>query len=53
MKILRETLMSAFVRFKAGSVEPVHHHTFGHNLVVIEGKKSIWNLTKDEVHGRC
>ncbi|KAL6180875.1 hypothetical protein ACLB2K_047534 [Fragaria x ananassa] len=28
---------SAVVRFKAGSVEPAHHHTFDHDLVVIEG----------------
>ena len=48
MKILRESPTSAFVRFKAGSVEPAHHHTFGHDLVVIEGKKSVWNLTKSE-----
>ena len=53
MKILRETPTSAFVRFKAGSVEPAHHHTFRHNLVVIEGKKSVWNLTKDEVCDGC
>ncbi|KAL6222394.1 hypothetical protein ACLB2K_005786 [Fragaria x ananassa] len=37
MKIVRESLTSAVVRFKAGSVEPAHHHTFGHDLVVIEG----------------
>ncbi|KAF7805189.1 DNA damage-repair/toleration protein DRT102 [Senna tora] len=48
MKILRESPTSAFVRFKAGSVEPAHHHTFGHDLVVIEGKKSVWNLSKKE-----
>lgn len=48
MKILRETPTSAIVRFKAGSVEPAHHHTFGHDLVVLEGKKSVWNLTKKE-----
>ncbi|XP_050274978.1 DNA damage-repair/toleration protein DRT102 isoform X4 [Quercus robur] len=48
MKILRETPTSAFVRFKAGSVEPAHHHTFGHDLVVMEGKKSVWNLSKKE-----
>ncbi|XP_021817629.1 DNA damage-repair/toleration protein DRT102 [Prunus avium] len=46
MKILRETPTSAIVRFKAGSVEPAHRHTFGHDLVVLEGKKSVWNLTK-------
>ncbi|KAL5566217.1 hypothetical protein UlMin_029381 [Ulmus minor] len=48
MKILRETPTSAIVRFKAGSVEPAHHHTFGHDLVVLEGKKTVWNLTKEE-----
>lgn len=48
MKILRETPTSALVRFTAGSVEPAHHHTFGHDLVVIEGKKTVWNLTKKE-----
>lgn len=48
MKFVRETPTSAFVRFKAGSVEPAHHHTFGHDLVVLEGKKSVWNLTKEE-----
>ncbi|KAL4352569.1 hypothetical protein GQ457_06G019680 [Hibiscus cannabinus] len=48
MKILRETPTSAIVRFKAGSVEPAHHHTFGHCLVVMEGKKSVWNLSKEE-----
>ncbi|KAG7576048.1 Sugar-phosphate isomerase RpiB/LacA/LacB superfamily [Arabidopsis thaliana x Arabidopsis arenosa] len=48
MKIVRETPTSAIVRFKAGSVEPAHHHTFGHDLVVIKGKKSVWNLSKKE-----
>ncbi|KAK9919593.1 hypothetical protein M0R45_028181 [Rubus argutus] len=48
MKIVRESPTSAIVRFKAGSVEPAHHHTFGHDLVVMEGKKSVWNLTKKE-----
>ncbi|KAL6146743.1 hypothetical protein ACLB2K_057420 [Fragaria x ananassa] len=48
MKIVRESPTSAVVRFKAGSVEPAHHHTFGHDLVVMEGKKSVWNLTKNE-----
>ncbi|KAL6140220.1 hypothetical protein ACLB2K_058520 [Fragaria x ananassa] len=32
-----ENPTSAVVRFKVGSVEPAHHHTFGHDLVVIEG----------------
>ncbi|CAE5966149.1 unnamed protein product [Arabidopsis arenosa] len=48
MKIVRETPTSAIVRFKAGSVEPAHHHTFGHDLVVMKGKKSVWNLSKKE-----
>ncbi|KAH0927926.1 hypothetical protein HID58_020182 [Brassica napus] len=48
MKIMRETPTSAIVRFKAGSVEPAHHHTFGHDLVVIKGKKSVWNVSKSE-----
>lgn len=48
MVILRQTPTSAIVRFKAGSVEPAHHHTFGHDLVVTKGKKCVWNLTKKE-----
>ncbi|XP_047341323.1 DNA damage-repair/toleration protein DRT102-like [Impatiens glandulifera] len=48
MKIVREKPTSAIVRFKAGSVEPAHHHTFGHDLMVLKGSKKIWNLTKKE-----
>lgn len=48
MKIVRESPTSAVVRFKAGSVEPSHHHTFGHDLVVLKGKKKVWNITKGE-----
>lgn len=48
MIILRETPTSAIVRFKAGSVEPAHHHTFGHDLVVTKGSKCVWNLTKKD-----
>ncbi|KAK8452898.1 hypothetical protein SEVIR_5G193100v4 [Setaria viridis] len=48
MRIVRESPTSAYVRFKAGSVEPAHHHTFGHDLVVVKGKKKVWNLTKKE-----
>lgn len=48
MTIARETPTSAFVKFKAGSVEPAHHHTFGHDLVVLQGSKSVWNLSKGE-----
>ena len=46
MRIVRESPTSAYIRFKAGSVEPAHHHTFGHDLVVIKGKKKVWNLTR-------
>ncbi|KAL6535180.1 hypothetical protein OROMI_026554 [Orobanche minor] len=48
MKLLRETPTSAIVRFKGGSVEPAHRHTFGHDLMVTKGNKSVWNLTKGE-----
>ncbi|XP_059436053.1 DNA damage-repair/toleration protein DRT102-like [Corylus avellana] len=48
MKILRESPTSAIVRFKAGSEEPAHHHTFGLQQVVLEGKKRVWNITKEE-----
>ncbi|KAL5984042.1 hypothetical protein ACLOJK_018144 [Asimina triloba] len=48
MKIVRESPTSAIVRFKAGSVEPAHHHTFGHDLVVLKGKKKVWNLSRKE-----
>ena len=48
-KIVREDPTSAVVRFKAGSVEPAHHHTFGHDIIVTYGKKTVWNLTtKDQ-----
>ncbi|KAF2287886.1 hypothetical protein GH714_003097 [Hevea brasiliensis] len=46
MKIVRESPTSAIVSFKAGSVEPAHHHTFGHDLVVMKGSKRVWNLGK-------
>ncbi|KAJ6760595.1 RIBOSE-5-PHOSPHATE ISOMERASE B [Salix purpurea] len=46
MKIVRESPTSAIVSFKAGSVEPAHHHTFGHDLVVLKGSKRVWNLSK-------
>lgn len=48
MKIVRESPTSAIVQFKAGSVEPAHHHTYGHDLVVMKGSKRVWNLTKKE-----
>ncbi|XP_019161545.1 PREDICTED: DNA-damage-repair/toleration protein DRT102 [Ipomoea nil] len=48
MSIVRETPTSAFVKFKGGSVEPAHHHTFGHDVVVLQGSKTVWNLSKGE-----
>uniref|UniRef100_A0A0C9RYY2 TSA: Wollemia nobilis Ref_Wollemi_Transcript_1847_1325 transcribed RNA sequence n=1 Tax=Wollemia nobilis TaxID=56998 RepID=A0A0C9RYY2_9CONI len=46
--IVRESPTAAIVKFKGGSVEPAHHHTFGHDLVVLSGNKRVWNLTKKE-----
>ncbi|PIA31223.1 hypothetical protein AQUCO_05100022v1 [Aquilegia coerulea] len=48
MKIVRESPTSAIVRFEAGSVEPAHHHTFEHDVVVMKGSKKVWNLSKKE-----
>ncbi|KAK8959064.1 DNA-damage-repair/toleration protein DRT102 [Platanthera guangdongensis] len=48
MKIVRESPTSAVVKFKAGSVEPAHHHTFGHDVLVTKGRKKVWNLDKNE-----
>ncbi|TKY56908.1 DNA-damage-repair/toleration protein DRT102 [Spatholobus suberectus] len=42
------TLTLAFARFKAVSVDLAHHHMFEHDFVMIKGKKSVWNLTKEE-----
>ncbi|KAI5080227.1 hypothetical protein GOP47_0005706 [Adiantum capillus-veneris] len=50
MTILRNDPTSAVVRFKAGSLEPAHHHTFGHDLIVSYGKKRVQNLTKKEAY---
>ncbi|KAL6976478.1 Serine/threonine-protein phosphatase bsl2 [Sarracenia purpurea var. burkii] len=35
------------MRFKAGSVESLHHHMFGYDVVVVKGSK-IWNLSNGE-----
>lgn len=48
MKIVRESPTSAVVKFVAGSVEPAHHHTFGHDVVVMKGRKKVWNLDRNE-----
>ncbi|KAI0522837.1 hypothetical protein KFK09_005222 [Dendrobium nobile] len=48
MKIVRESPTSAVVKFKAGSLEPAHHHTFGHDVLVMKGRKKVWNLDKNE-----
>ncbi|KAH7301222.1 hypothetical protein KP509_23G016600 [Ceratopteris richardii] len=50
MTIVREDPTSAIVRFKAGSLEPAHHHTFGHDLIVNYGRKCVWNLTKNATY---
>lgn len=50
MTIVRDDPTSAIVRFKAGSLEPAHHHTYGHDLIVIYGKKRVWNLTKNQAY---
>lgn len=46
--IVRQNPTGAIVKFKAGSIEPAHHHTFGHDLVVLSGSKRVWNLTKNQ-----
>ncbi|GER41692.1 DNA-damage-repair/toleration protein [Striga asiatica] len=48
IKLMREMPTSALTRCKAGSLEPGHHHTFGHDAVVIKGRLTVWNLTKGE-----
>ncbi|KAK1435234.1 hypothetical protein QVD17_00995 [Tagetes erecta] len=49
MKIVRESPTSAVVRFSAGSIEPAHHHKHGHDVVVMKGKKIVWNLSRNEM----
>ncbi|KAL3750332.1 hypothetical protein ACJRO7_011344 [Eucalyptus globulus] len=46
VKIIQENPTSAAVKFKAQSVEPAHHHTSGHEQLVLKGKMSVWNLSK-------
>ncbi|KAK3441802.1 hypothetical protein EUGRSUZ_B01712 [Eucalyptus grandis] len=46
VKIIQENPTSATVKFKAQSVEPAHHHTSGHEQLVLKGKMSVWNLSK-------
>ncbi|MFS7916155.1 putative ribose-5-phosphate isomerase [Helianthus anomalus] len=48
MKIVRESPTAAVVRFTGGSVEPAHHHRYGHDVVVMKGRKIVWNLSKNE-----
>ncbi|KAD5508795.1 hypothetical protein E3N88_16498 [Mikania micrantha] len=48
MKIVRESPTSAIVRFTGGSIEPAHHHKHGHDVVVMKGRKIVWNLSKSE-----
>eukprot|EP00897_Mesotaenium_endlicherianum_P007825 jgi/Mesen1/7070/ME000369S06394 len=44
-KVLREDPTVAIVRFREGSIEPAHHHTFGHDVHVTSGKKRVYNTT--------
>lgn len=46
VKIIKGNPMSATVKFEAGSIEPAHHHTSGHEQLVLKGKMSVWNLSK-------
>lgn len=48
MSIVRESPTAAIVKFKTGSIELAHHHTFGHDLIVVSGSKRVWNLTKNQ-----
>ncbi|ONK82092.1 uncharacterized protein A4U43_C01F36030 [Asparagus officinalis] len=48
MKVVRESPTLTIVRFKAGSGEPAHHHSFGHDVMVMKGRKRVWNLGKKE-----
>ncbi|CAN6440061.1 unnamed protein product [Victoria cruziana] len=50
MKIVRQNPTAAIVKFAAGSLEPAHHHTFGHDLMVLSGRKKVWNLSKKECY---
>jgi ribose 5-phosphate isomerase RpiB/mannose-6-phosphate isomerase-like protein (cupin superfamily) len=45
---LRENPTRALVRFKAGAVEPAHHHTQGHDVFVMSGRKTVENLSRGE-----
>ncbi|ONK60816.1 uncharacterized protein A4U43_C08F22960 [Asparagus officinalis] len=51
MKVVRESPTLTIVRFKAGSGEPAHHHSFGHDVMVMKGRKRVWNLGKKESLG--
>lgn len=44
-KVIREDPTTATVKFSKGSIEPAHHHTFSHDIVVISGRKKVQNLT--------
>ncbi|KAK2631969.1 DNA damage-repair/toleration protein DRT102 [Eucalyptus grandis] len=46
VKIIRENPTSATVKFNAGSLEPPHHHTSGHERLLLQGEMSVWNLSK-------
>ncbi|KAK8925953.1 DNA-damage-repair/toleration protein DRT102 [Platanthera zijinensis] len=39
---------TTMVKFEARSLELTHHHTFGHDVLVIKGRKKVWNLDENE-----
>lgn len=47
MSIVRESPTVVIVKFKARSIEPAHHHIFGHDLLVVSRSKKVCNLTKN------
>eukprot|EP00271_Cylindrocystis_brebissonii_P010094 TRINITY_DN26192_c0_g1_i1.p1 TRINITY_DN26192_c0_g1~~TRINITY_DN26192_c0_g1_i1.p1 ORF type:complete len:342 (+),score=41.15 TRINITY_DN26192_c0_g1_i1:73-1026(+) len=49
-QVLHKNPTAAVVRFAAGASEPVHHHTFGHNVFVSQGNKVVYNVSKGVSH---
>ncbi|KAK9139855.1 hypothetical protein Scep_009536 [Stephania cephalantha] len=45
IKILRKNPTFAIIRLSAGGVEPAHHHTFGHEVVLMSGRIKLWDLS--------
>lgn len=47
-RVIRESPTTAVVAFRAGSIEPAHHHTFSHDIIVLSGHKSVQNLSASQ-----